>query len=299
MDRSGTVRYCSFLPRAAQFDTVKVRLQAAVTSAEHIYAGPLDCLRKTLRAEGFQGLYKGMSFPLAGTIIETATLFTANGALRRALIEAGHIAADTDMPLPVVFAAGAGSGFFVSFVLTPVELIKCRLQVQTSGTAIGPNSAPVFTGPVDCLVRSVRAEGLRVLYRGHSATLLREIPGTGMWFFSYELFLRSMLHPGQARKDLHPGVIIAAGALGGVSYWGIMYPFDTVKSAMQIVQTPANGVGSRGVSPSFSQTLRSLYRFGGMRGLYAGLFPTLLRAAPSNAAVFFVYEYAIQNMAHI
>jgi hypothetical protein len=33
-----------------------------------------------------------------------------------------------------------------------------------------------------------------------------------------------------------------------------------------------------------------------MRGLYAGLWPTLLRSAPSNAAVFLLYEQAVLIM---
>jgi hypothetical protein len=37
-----------------------------------------------------------------------------------------------------------------------------------------------------------------------------------------------------------------------------------------------------------------VYRHGGMRGLYAGLLPTLLRAAPSNAVIFLGYEWTAQ-----
>ena len=118
-----------------------------------------------------------------------------------------------------------------------------------------------------------------------------------MWFTSYELFVRSMLLPGQTRSDLHPGVIIGAGALGGCSYWGVMYPMDTVKSAMQIAQAPTAG-GSKSSPPSFLATLALIYRTGGIRGLYSGLLPTLVRAAPANAAVFYVYEHSIQAMAH-
>lgn len=251
--------------------------------------------------EGFRGLYKGMSFPLFGTVLETATLFTANGALRRTLVDRGHLPHGADLPIPLVFLSGSGSGFFVSFVLTPIELVKCRLQVQTGHDSTVPKEgerAP-FRGPVDCLVRSVRDEGLGVLYRGHTATLLREIPGTGMWFTSYEMFIRAMLKPGQTRADLHPGVVIAAGALGGCTYWGIMYPMDTVKSAMQIIQTGAVSPGTpRSRPPAFLDTLALIYRSGGLRGLYSGLLPTLVRAAPANAAVFLVYEHSIQAMAH-
>merc|ERR1711977_453439 len=45
------------------FDTIKVRLQ---TSDKGRFLGPWDCLLKTLRREGFNGLYKGATPPLLG-----------------------------------------------------------------------------------------------------------------------------------------------------------------------------------------------------------------------------------------
>jgi solute carrier family 25 carnitine/acylcarnitine transporter 20/29 len=48
------------------FDTIKVRLQ---TSTSTQFAGPLDCLLKTVRNEGFLGVYKGASPPLVGWMV--------------------------------------------------------------------------------------------------------------------------------------------------------------------------------------------------------------------------------------
>ena len=356
------------------------------------------------------GFYRGMSLPLAGTIVETSVLFSTNGALKRFLREAGHIGPDADLPMPYVMMSGAGTGFVVSWVLTPIELVKCRLQVPPPGTA----PAQRYKGPYDCLMRSIRSEGLRVMYRGHVGTMLREVPGTMCWFGAYETFVRWMTPTGMSRSDLHPSTIVVAGALGGMSYWTIMYPCDTVKSAMQITSTmsvaaaagatapscghvlttaaPAasaapSSIGSGGgslnsafgsggsglsgnlppksrpiaaggggattsvcggagggpllrpspvaafstsiaaeaptaaaqlrhastsssavatgapsasrlphISQSFSQSFISIYRALGWRGLYAGLTPTLLRAAPSNAAIFLVYEYSLKEL---
>lgn len=50
-------------------DTIKVRLQTMplpVNGQAPLYAGTLDCAKKTIRNEGFRGLYKGMSAPIAG-----------------------------------------------------------------------------------------------------------------------------------------------------------------------------------------------------------------------------------------
>jgi solute carrier family 25 carnitine/acylcarnitine transporter 20/29 len=39
-----------------------------------------------------------------------------------------------------------------------------------------------------------------------------------------------------------------------------------------------------------------VYRSSGLRGLFAGFVPTVLRAAPSNAAIFWVYEMVAKEM---
>ncbi len=166
---------------------------------------------------------------------------------------------------------------------------------------------------MDCLARSIREEGVPVMYRGHVGTVLREVPGTACWFGAYETFVRAMTPKGKTRQDLPSWVIVAAGALGGMSYWTVMYPADTVKSVMQTMHTaPSEGSGGsggggggggggasgprQGVAPTFSGTLGQLYRTVGIRGLYAGMLPTFLRAAPSNAVIFLGYEWSARLM---
>ena len=66
--------------------------------------------------------------------------------------------------------------------------------------------------------------------------------------------------------------------------WASTFPFDVVKSRMQ-----ADGNGGtflyKGAIDCFVQN----YKASGLRGLYSGLGPTLLRAFPTNAVIFYVY----------
>ncbi|KAJ3157380.1 hypothetical protein HK101_001454, partial [Irineochytrium annulatum] len=63
------------------FDTVKVRLQTQpltpLPGEGPSFRGPLDCFLRTVRAEGFAGLYKGISAPVVGAMIENSGLFFA------------------------------------------------------------------------------------------------------------------------------------------------------------------------------------------------------------------------------
>ena len=145
-----------------------------------------------------------------------------------------------------------------------------RLTAAREDLVAGGAECP--RGPFDCLLRSVRGEGWSVLYKGHVATMTREIPGTACWFGAYEAFLDAMTPAGQAREDVAPTVTVAAGALGGMAYWGIFYPGDTVKSTVQTAKA--------GVDASLLGTVRRIYATQGVGGFYRGFGITMLRAAP-------------------
>jgi ornithine carrier protein len=57
------------------FDTVKVRLQSQPNHLPLKYTGPIDCFKKSLKQDGFTGIYRGISAPLVGAAVETSCLF--------------------------------------------------------------------------------------------------------------------------------------------------------------------------------------------------------------------------------
>ena len=125
--------------------------------------------------------------------------------------------------------------------------------------------------------------------KGFVGTLLREVPGTAAWFGMYELSLQTLCNDEQDEEPKSWQVILAGGA-GGMGYWGAFYPADTVKTEMQTLGN------STSKAPSFVETFRNIYYARGIRGLYAGLGPTLARAVPANAAVFYVYDVVSRQM---
>ena len=82
-----------------------------------------------------------------------------------------------------------------------------------------------------------------------------------------------------------------------MGYWTAFYPADVVKSCIQTGRGIENLPAPRpGTPPRFWDVFRHLAVQEGMGGLYKGWGITVLRAAPSNAAVFFAYEMAMQAM---
>ena len=51
-----------------------------------------------------------------------------------------------------------------------------------------------YKGPVDCAKKLYREGGIRGVYRGTAATLLRDVPASGMYFMTYE-WLQHVLTP--------------------------------------------------------------------------------------------------------
>ncbi|EJD05397.1 mitochondrial carrier [Fomitiporia mediterranea MF3/22] len=322
------------------FDLCKVRLQAQVLDETARFNGPMDCLMTTWRKEGLRGLYRGLPAPVVGAMAENATLFLVYGQLQR-LCRWWSGAALNEFSTGQLMFSAAGAGAVTSFVLTPIELVKCKMQVQLlaqeasnpavalqqlesagAGAAIlgaaspGHPKKPNFSalpGPISVLRTVLRTHGLRGLWLGQTGTLIRETGGAVAWFGTKEGVCEFLLRR-RARlqgpldqterkltsKDLHAWESAVAGAFAGVSYNVVLFPADSVKSALQTAEElrPANGHSKAGAagktlhvpSPTFWGTAREMYASKGIRGLYAGMGITTARAIPSSAMIFLIYD---------
>ncbi|KAJ2660882.1 mitochondrial ornithine carrier protein [Coemansia sp. RSA 1200] len=291
------------------FDTVKVRLQ---TSETKVFSGTFDCLAQTWRNEGFRGFYRGLTSPLVGAMAENAIAFYAYNRLQNVIRSATGSSADAELSLPQLFVSGGLSGALCAFVISPVELVKCKLQVENvqgygsspSSVAEGARAANKvrFTGPLSVVSHLVRTQGVAGIYKGITPTLARESLGVGFWFGTYELVCRQLLlldrrsqtkdvagAPKMSKSDLGAGSIVLAGGCAGVAYNITSYPIDVVKSFIQTADV--RQLATHSERPSILATIRAVHARGGIRAFYRGLGITLVRAFPANAAMFMTYEY--------
>lgn len=128
-----------------------------------LYRGTWDCLTKTVRHEGFSGLYKGMGAPLAGVSPMFALSFFGYAVGKR--IQQKH--PNDRLNELQLFWAGAFSGIFTTLIMAPGERIKCLLQVQQAG------NVKIYSGPMDVVQKLYKTGGISSIYRGFMATLLR------------------------------------------------------------------------------------------------------------------------------
>ncbi|XP_050214424.1 mitochondrial carnitine/acylcarnitine carrier-like protein [Mercurialis annua] len=294
---AGTVGGAAQLICGHPFDTIKVKLQSQpvpLPGQPPKFAGAMDAVRQTLRAEGPGGLYKGMGAPLATVAAFNAVLFTVRGQMEVLL------RSQPGVPLTInqQIVCGAGAGLAVSFLACPTELIKCRLQAQSAlagpGSAAGSGTAavaPKYAGPMDVARQVLKSEGgARGLFKGLVPTLGREVPGNAIMFGVYEL-LKQSLAGGQDTSQLGRGSLMLAGGLAGASFWGLVYPTDVVKSVLQVDDYK---------NPRFSGSInafKTILATEGVKGLYKGFGPAMGRSVPANAACFLAYEITRSSLA--
>lgn len=115
-----------------------------------------------------KGLYKGVTSPLAGVGVINAVVFGTYGNVQR-YYEGGNLLSQ--------FIAGAAAGLLQSFICSPMELAKIRLQVEKGKSKLGS---------LDCLIKIWKKQRIRGIYKGFSMTAIRDTPAFGVYFFTYE-----------------------------------------------------------------------------------------------------------------
>ncbi|KAK9511059.1 hypothetical protein O3M35_005704 [Rhynocoris fuscipes] len=212
-----------------------------------------------------------MAAPLAGVAPIFAISFFGFGVGKRLVAKNGQ-----DLDLPQLFAAGAFSGIFTTAIMAPGERIKCLLQIQQG------QAKPKYSGPTDVVKQLYKEGGIRSIYKGTVATLLRDVPASGMYFMTYEWLQKTLKPYGENSTQMNLLKTIFAGGMAGIFNWSVGMPADVIKSRLQ---TAPEGT-YRGVIHVFN----TLMKEEGIFALYKGVTPVMLRAFPANAACFLGFE---------
>lgn len=255
------------------YDLIKVRLQSQPLHRPLIYKGPWHCFRDTVAKEGYRGLYRGLSSPLIGATVENAVVFLVYNQFNQFVRSWQQIGPHQEVSIPITALGAAFAGAAASFVLTPIEYVKCVMQVQqmarsqSGSTSLSSQKLP---GPLAIVASAVKSKGLRGLWLGQTATLLRESGGNVGWFCTYELVARYFVNRRASstatKSDLTDLELIAAGASAGVCYNFGFFPADSIKSAIQT----AEELSPHQPKKTFSEMGKSILRTRGIRGLYVG-----------------------------
>ena len=251
------------------FDTVKVRMQ----TNPGVYSGIFRTVAKTSSEEGVRAFWKGAVPTAMGMALENAMAFGVNEALKRAFPDpskgsGADSEARPDLSRP--FMMGAITGCCSALVLLPSEVVKAKTQVAIGSTSSG-----------DIAREMMRRQGVRSMFTGFEAQIMRDGPFYAFFFGSYDL----LCYVFRTNVPSMPDELnfFLSGGFAGMLGWAAAMPFDVPKTNVQA------SWDSKVVGSYFPELLR-IGRERGITGLYSGLGPTLARAFPANAALFLGVE---------
>lgn len=219
--------------------------------------GTMKARLKTVAAkEGVRGLWAGnlanltRIFPMRGIAFATNDLLNSEFATESKLAK---------------FATGGISGLVSTGATYPLDLVRGRQAAEVAGA--GMHNFGVT------LVGVARREGPLALWRGAGPTLIGSIPYEGIRFGVVEL-IKGDGYISPLNKAVHGA---AAGLLASI----LTFPNDTIRRILQQRDVPYAG---------YFHCARHIYQTHGVRRFYFGIFPSMIKAIPSAAIQFGVFD---------
>lgn len=259
----------------APLDVVKIRLQVqSETHGLYNYPSVYRALRTIVFEEGIAALWKGNGPALFMVTPYSAIQLSSFYQLKQI----------TSSSIPEPYSSlsiGAVSAAAATLFTYPLDLLRTRLAAQPE-----PKK---YHGPLHAIRILMKEQGFPGLYAGLQPTMIQIVPYMAMHFALYE-HLKSLVLRRKRISNLHPHQSMTVGAVAGTISKLVTLPLDNAKKIMQVQgqfhhphQQPYRGV---------CHVLQRLWIDHGPAALYRGAIPSVLKAAPSSAVTFMVYEAA-------
>jgi solute carrier family 25 (mitochondrial citrate transporter), member 1 len=242
---------------------IKTQLQLQVKDSKLPYNGMISGLSYTIKTTGFFSLYRGLAPTLIGSMPKAGVRFGLNAQFKDMLKDQnGNISAGSN------FLAGLGAGVSEALlIVAPVETIKTKcIELNQS----------FITG----LKHILQIEGIRGVYKGATATALKQGSNQGLRFMWFNEYKRILTRDGE--KPLTSIEKFLGGMTAGCFSTLGNNPFDVIKTRMQ---------GTK--ASQYANTLdcfKQILSKEGFGALYAGVIPRLGRVVPGQGIIFFSFE---------
>ncbi|CAM6087172.1 unnamed protein product [Calypogeia fissa] len=170
---SGGAAGASSLLFVYSLDYARTRLANDSKSAkkgggERQFNGLIDVYRKTLASDGIAGLYRGFNISCVGIVVYRGLYFGLYDSLKPVLLTGsleGNFAASFFLGWGITIAAGLAS--------YPLDTVRRRMMM-TSG------EATKYKSSMEAFNVIVRKEGVKSLFKGAGANILRAVAGAGV-----------------------------------------------------------------------------------------------------------------------
>ncbi|OJJ42024.1 hypothetical protein ASPZODRAFT_105920 [Penicilliopsis zonata CBS 506.65] len=264
-------------------ERLKILFQVQGVGREEYKLSIWKALLKMKKEEGWRGFMRGNGTNCIRIIPYSAVQFGSYNIFKK--FAEPHPHADLS---PVQRLVCGGLAGITSVTITyPLDIVRTRLSIQSASfAALGKRGAnEKLPGMFATMALMYRDEGgFIALYRGIVPTVAGVAPYVGLNFMTYESIRRYLTPEG----DKSPGPLrkLLAGAISGAVAQTCTYPFDVLRRRFQI--NTMSGIGYK--YTSIWDAIRVIVTEEGLRGLYKGIVPNLLKVAPSMASSWLSFE---------
>ncbi|KAL1334804.1 hypothetical protein HN51_063765 [Arachis hypogaea] len=285
-------------------DVIKIRFQVQLEptsswallrkdfAAPSKYTGIFQASKDIFREEGFQGFWRGNVPALLMVMPYTAIQFTVLHKLKTLASGSSKSEDHSSLSPYLSYVSGALAGCAATIGSYPFDLLRTILASQGE-PKVYPNMRSAY-------LDIVQTRGYKGLYAGLSPTLVEIIPYAGLQFGTYDTFKRWAMAWNHRYSNTTTGgnlssfELFVCGLAAGTCAKLVCHPLDVVKKRFQIEglqRHPRYGARVelhtyRNMSDALSRIIRSE----GWAGLYKGILPSTVKAAPAGAVTFVAYE---------
>ena len=164
----------------APMELVKLRVQNEGIGVNTRYKGNWATLRDIYQTEKVRGIYKGLPVTMLRGTVGYGVYFFFYESLMSISARNRQIKRD-ELSNIFSFVYGGCAGVLSWLVTFPIDTVKSRYQVD------GAESGQLkYLNARDCLTKSMKEGGVRLLYNGLSTGLLRAFANSAFLFPAYE-----------------------------------------------------------------------------------------------------------------
>ncbi|KAK1975788.1 mitochondrial carrier domain-containing protein [Colletotrichum cereale] len=247
-----------------------------------------DAVKDLWKAGGMRSLFAGNGLNVIKIMPESAIKFGSYEAAKRTLSKLEGHNDPTNINSYSKFVAGGVAGMVAQFCVYPLDTLKFRLQTSTVQGGLSGNALVLDTAK-----KMWQGGGVRIAYRGVTMGLLGMFPYSAIDMGTFEFLKTSYKrymskYRGIHEEDAKPGNIMTGiiGATSGAFGASVVYPLNVLRTRLQTQGTVMHPATYTGIVDVAQQTLKNE----GMRGMYKGLTPNLLKVAPALSITWVVYE---------
>ncbi|KAI7906327.1 mitochondrial carrier domain-containing protein [Cokeromyces recurvatus] len=178
--------------------------------------------------------------------------------------------------------SGTIAGAVEGVATYPTEYVKTRLQLQAGGQ-LQPGELK-FRGPIDCLVRTIRTQGVSTIYTGVSALAIGNAAKAGVRFLTYDQ-IANVLRDKDGKLSGIRSMLAGLGA-GMTEAALVVTPSETIKT--KLIHDRNNATHKY---QGLIHGTRTIIAEEGLGGIYRGLGPVMARQGANSAVRFSCYSY--------